>query len=490
MLRTAFLMAAVFLCCASASSFYTAAVFEHSPLESPPEKAVARNLAIYKRAAAIAKSKHADVIVFSEYGIIPYFDRQEIRPFLENVPDPQKSDTTPCSERDTYSDRPILYTLSCIAQNHSMFVVANMGDIQRCEGEPGCPSDGVFQYNTNVVFDRRGKLLVRYHKKNLFFEYSLDVPREEPSPVFETDFGTFATLVCFDLVYKRPSDFPKPIDGLMFTTEWLNLLPHFTSVQFFQSWAVGNNVTLLAANLQKPWQANMGSGIFHGAEGALVYAFNPDKVSKLLVARVPKTGAAKVPPKASITAFTEKDSWEHRDDGKDVPDECSSKGPYSCTNEPMSRNYTFVRLREAAGRVEACHNGFCCSLSYSSNGLEEEQFHLGVFSGMYDLQNTYSWCEEECVLVRCDAAGGAACGKFPLRSNTRFHNVQMRANFTAGTTIYPSAVTSGMRLVQPHKWHLNRSRGAITLSLADFAGMKLTSFGMKGRCYSKDPPGK
>ncbi|GIY59336.1 pantetheinase [Caerostris extrusa] len=152
-------------------------------------------------------------------------------------PDPRSVKANPCSQPGQYADRPILYTLSCIAQHNSVYVVANMGDIQSCEGDPDCPSDGTYHYNTNVVFDRSGNLLVKYHKEHPCMEFGIDIPKEKQVPVFKTDFGKFATYICFDIVFKRMSEAAEwpSVDGIMFSTMWEDALPQFVSVQFFSS---------------------------------------------------------------------------------------------------------------------------------------------------------------------------------------------------------------------------------------------------------------
>ncbi|CAL1273193.1 unnamed protein product [Larinioides sclopetarius] len=487
-LFTVLLLAIVLSSIQAKLTSYTAAVFEHTGTGSKNDSTadiVEKNLDFYKRAAEIARSKGADIIVFPEYGVVPYDTRKRMKQFLENVPNPLEVETTPCSTPDMYTDRPVLYTLSCIAQYNSMYVVANMGDIQNCTGDPDCPADGTYHFNTNVVFDRSGTLLLKYHKEHPFFEQGIDIPKEKQVPVFKTDFGTFATFICFDIVFKRITEIARlpSVEGIAFPTMWIDTVPQFISVEYFQAWAMGNNITLLAANRQVPIEASLGSGIFDGRKGALTYTLNPDGISKLVVANVARPGTSKISPDASITAITSNATWDWTDDGKDVPDECSIKSGYPCQRETMLQNYTFIKLNKAYGDVEACNNGLCCKLSYTSYGLREN-YYLGVFNGTYNIQNTYHFCEEACLLVRCEDQNGILCSRFPLTSTTQFHTVFLRGNFTSDY-VYPSVLSSGVRLVSTKYWQQYPDKSIIT---RNYAGIGYTTVGLTGRCYSKDPP--
>nr|AII97843.1 BLTX472 [Nephila pilipes]AII97919.1 BLTX556 [Nephila pilipes] len=103
----------------SDGDFYTAAVYEHARYDSATDSAqviIQRNLANYTIATEIAKSKGADCIVFPEYGVFSPGERSQLKRFLEDIPDPKASRVNPCEESETYSDRPILYALSCLAK--------------------------------------------------------------------------------------------------------------------------------------------------------------------------------------------------------------------------------------------------------------------------------------------------------------------------------------------------------------------------------------
>ncbi|GFS93259.1 pantetheinase [Nephila pilipes] len=472
---------------------YKAAVFEHTGLPQGNESmhiTVARNLEFYNSAAKFAHSRDTDVIVFPEYGIVPYSSRETIRPYLESIPDPGYYISTPCSEREEYLNRTILYTLSCIAKNNSMYVIANLGEIQNCSILPHCPSDGEYHFNTNVVFDRNGTILVRYRKEHPYFEPGMDIPRVTQDPIFKTDFGTFATYTCFDIIFHRMSKIAHlpSIDGIFFPTMWIDAAPQFISVAYFQAWAIGNNITLLAANRQVPSKGILGSGIFHGRRGVLAYKYNPDLIPTVMVARIPKRGYLPVSPDASFARFSANGSTIWTDENITI-----SQNSGSFTNgtflfsESMLENYTFKKLNKSFGFIEACNNGMCCSIKYSTKGLKE-QFYLGVFNGTYNISNRYFWCEEDCVLVRCDASGKIPCGSFPFASTTLFDHLLMRANFSS-ELVYPSVVQSTVKLVHPRTWYFDAiTRSERYIFLKSKSGINLTMVGLKGRCYNKDPP--
>lgn len=184
--------------------------------------------------------------------------REKVRPFLENIPNPLNgSSINPCENAHKYENvTPILFRLSCSAKNNNIYIVAGMGDIQKCShyDDLQCPQDGFYQYNTAVIFDNKGFLLAKYHKYNLYGEHWFDKP--SPQHVFvDTPLGRLSPLICLDLIYKTPAielidEFN--VDTILFPTHWFDQLPLLASTQFQQSFAIFKDVNLLASNIHQP----------------------------------------------------------------------------------------------------------------------------------------------------------------------------------------------------------------------------------------------
>ena len=99
--------------------------------------------------------------MFPEYGLTGFgYTRDSFKPFLENIPDPQKVNWNACQDQEANSTTPILYRLSCLAKTYDMYVVVNMVDIKQCNNsiDEHCPADGRYQYNTNVALITKANL--------------------------------------------------------------------------------------------------------------------------------------------------------------------------------------------------------------------------------------------------------------------------------------------------------------------------------------------
>ncbi|KAG8189725.1 hypothetical protein JTE90_019673 [Oedothorax gibbosus] len=221
------LLVAAVLEVAVGKDYFTAAVFEHRiPFVNEtvePAVKIAASLANYERATILAAQKGADIILFNEYGISSYpFKREKFSSYAENVPDPGKHKFNPCTQES--ASRPQLHKLSCLARQNNIYLVANMLDVQTMEG--------------NIVG--------RYHKVQPYFEV-VNVPDCPEFTTFDTDFGKFGMIVCFDSVFKSPIQLVEEhnIDTLLFPTFWFDDIVPLNAVEWQQAWALANKVNFM-----------------------------------------------------------------------------------------------------------------------------------------------------------------------------------------------------------------------------------------------------
>lgn len=425
---------------------YRAAVYAHKPFLFPNNQLSRReavdnmmtNVNIYKLQAQTAAKQGADIIVYPENGLYgPVMDRDVLRPYLEPIPDPTDSRPwVPCKEPSRVTPSDILTQLSCIARNNSIYVVANMGSIQPCNAANAdvftatispCPKDGRFQFNTNVVFDRSGKLIARYHKRTLFGEEQFNTGvlsnGQAERVTFDTPFGRFGVFTCFDILFNDPAVVlaERGIKNIMFPTAWINSYPMLQAVGFHAAWARRHRVNLLAANLHYPELGFDGSGVY-SPSGPLAIYLNSTAGSdgRLVVVNVPAGDVAE-------------DEWEGNDK---EPAEQQTNIPEELLFKKAIRRDTFLLIKlqlfqSPSGTVgPVCMGETCCSLAYSadmrvkgaqregdsgldsdSNSRDNTFTHLafGVFQGVHTSKK--DWYFEACLLVKCYNGSTSSCGE-------------------------------------------------------------------------------
>ena len=188
-----------------------------------------------------------------------------------------------------------LYELSCLAAEHNVYLAVNVGRNVVRGGE-------MKQFNTDVVFDRSGHITAVYDKGRVHLEknvwkwpifltpslrFCFIQKVNEPFPkrnlfmtekkifntpqleivTFQTEFGKFGVMTCFDALYdhpfldlvetqvwiflkqvKRLKLLFQKIDTLIFLTAWQNVSPHFTSIGYHSGLARGTQINYLASN--------------------------------------------------------------------------------------------------------------------------------------------------------------------------------------------------------------------------------------------------
>ena len=169
----------------------------------------------------------------------------------ERLPD-APTDFTYCSEE--FLDTPILRRLACIAQANRIFVSADMLDVQPFTPSPERNSsrDNLLIYNTQVLFDREGRLIAKYHKINLFNEPEKDEDYNQKPVVVDTEIGRLGLNVCFDLLFSKPAHElieKKQVDTILYPTWWLDELPFLQASQIQAGFAAGHKINLVASNI-------------------------------------------------------------------------------------------------------------------------------------------------------------------------------------------------------------------------------------------------
>ncbi|KAK7112034.1 pantetheinase-like [Littorina saxatilis] len=477
-------------------SGYIAAVYAHRPV-LPPHHNVSRpeavhnmmqNLNIYEQQTRTAAKQGAQIIVFPEDGLYGYMlSRSVIRTYLEPIPDPLTiTSWVPCTDPGRVSPSDVLQYLSCMARNNSMYVVANMGDIQPCTDTKQCPPDGHYQYNTDVVFDSAGQLVARYHKRTLFGEKMFDPGFSSGSMseriTFDTPFaGPFGVFTCFDILFYDPAVHlvEQGFKNFVFPTAWMDSYPFLDAVGFHSAWARRHGINLLAANLQLPENRFAGTGVY-SATGPVGYYYNKTAGSdgRLVVVDVPAGD--------DVTAV-------NKGEGNVKVPEVKSEKVVPIFQTPIRRDtFNLVEVNEASGQTSVCMENTCCSLSYRRSEFDpdsqRDHFALGAFQGVHNSKR--DWYFEACVLVRCTSNSGSTCGALTWDSNTLF-SFNMTAQLSSGAAkyIYPEVLVANngqVALTLPREWQFDQGGVLKVPGLT----RPLLAAALYARDYSKDPSGE
>ncbi|KAK2921189.1 hypothetical protein Q8A73_000674 [Channa argus] len=488
-------------------SWYVAAVYEHHVILNPEPRVplsrtaalqhMQKNLDVYEEQAALAAQQGAQILVFPEDGLQGInFSRSSISGYLETIPDPQQESWNPCTEPEKYNNTEVLQRLSCVARRNNLYLVANMADLQPCPlktNHTSCPSDGNWQFNTNVVLSSTGQLVARYHKQNPYFEDAFDTPPQSEIIIFDTPFaGRFGLVICFDILFHMPTIalVEKGVRQLIFPTAWYpNQLPLLDAIQFQWAFSLGANVTLLAANIRNDRLITTGSGIYTPFSATYHHAMKGDpEEGKLLVARVPvlreEQGVATEEGEVgeSKLSVAIESGYCHQDSS--CAQTASAVSPFSTTfiSSMMYDPFTFVLLNDKDGNLNVCDGTFCCNLQYQqlSQGNSKELYALGAFAGTHTKNGRYAL--QVCALVRCAGSDISSCGQEVEEAETKM-DFLLEAKFET-RYVYPSVLASHLVLEKPE--HLEKTAdGRVTIKHSNMTGGLVTAC-LYGRMYHLD----
>ena len=379
-----------------------------------------------------------DILVFPEYAILGegFYTRESIAPYLENIPYIKSTDgyIKPCHD-SRFNDRPILQQLSCIADSYDVKLVANMGDIQPCKAEP-CPHDGKFYYNTNVVFDRGGYLLAKYHKVNLYpRERKLFNPGTNPNTtcvsVYTDEY--FGTFTCHDLLFKEPANclFTQYLSYFVLTGSCGNQFPFLISTAIAQSWSQKHNVGLVVANQHFPTLYGTGSGVYSGGI-PIRYMMSGEEWTI-------GTGKVIIGDDSNIIPVS------HEGDISDVDNIKAQASTHL--------NYTLLQNKQGTIGIEYKDNtslnlSLRCNLEYtiqSSYTPYEVQYALGAYIGASKSDDNFYYAV--CTLVKCPLSGHCGEPVEGYKTDTIFGKVVLNGTFAQGSDVYATALGNELQLV-------------------------------------------
>lgn len=174
-----------------------------------------------------AEAADTDIIVFPEGTLNNQFH-------LTYVPSEQDK-VVPCLSNPDNQYADFFVKLSCTARKVRKYLVINLTEKENCPSSVDdprpCASNNLNIYNTNVVFDREGRVISRYRKVHVYVE-NKNTTLEPEFAIFDTDFGVrFGHFICFDMLFYTPAQ--ELVDrfgltDLIFTSLFYSELPFLT----------------------------------------------------------------------------------------------------------------------------------------------------------------------------------------------------------------------------------------------------------------------
>jgi len=319
----------------------------------------------------------------------------------------------------------------------------NMGDFVPCTvGVGGCPEDGRWQYNTDVVFSEQGKILAKYHKSHLYFEPEFDQPPVPEPQNFTTSFGvTFGIMICFDIMFPYPQLYyaQANITNLIYSTWWVNTPPYFSANQVQLAWSRDTGSNLLASGIGLNYYTS-GSGIYT-AGTPLEFYFNPtwNPSQKLLVHSLPKN------PNTTNKEKEVEDKWKEVEEevtGEEIEDEYISfmrlVGVQGIAGAKIG---TFLASSGASGSLSVSDGNLTCSVTYLVSESAEDYYALAVLNGDYN----GLFYAQICALLRCPS-NSSSCTEPVMNASTVFEQFSLSGNFSTETRLYNTVTTNNMYL--------------------------------------------
>ncbi|XP_011865173.1 PREDICTED: vanin-like protein 1 isoform X2 [Vollenhovia emeryi] len=480
------------------SSTYLAAVVEYPPkyLTNSSETLRVNSDAYVRLINTAGRVVKADIIVFPEDGLTTVHlpEREEMEGWTTVIPSPSDN-YIPCSG-DTIQVSDTLRKISCAARDYEIYVVINIAEKAPC-ANVSCPRDKMFYYyNSNVVFDRTGKIIARYRKTNLFNE-PFDVTAVPEIVTFDTDFGVkFGTFICFDILFREPPIIltrDHQVTDIVYTTAWFSEAPFLTAVQTQAGWSFAENVNLLASGYNRPDFGNAGSGIYLGRKGVGKAIMPAATHEELLIYEV-----RKIKDRTNIEPYHDdsknEKAWPCYQGTKRIGDDLCVRSEVDTKSDDKlflkhDNIEVFQTLSLKGNATETvCQNNFCCEFKVEITKLDSRtKYRLVVFNGIRHYSNVKARVRA-CGIIQCSNDSVSSCGSVNT-SEVVFNNIEIAATFHdyKNNLIMPSTLSPD--LLPLKQWtfneHVHDDHVHVNMYLNNSINNVVT-FGIYSRDFSND----
>nr|XP_033199193.1 vanin-like protein 1 [Bombus vancouverensis nearcticus]XP_033199194.1 vanin-like protein 1 [Bombus vancouverensis nearcticus]XP_033199195.1 vanin-like protein 1 [Bombus vancouverensis nearcticus] len=486
----------------NSSDYYTAAVVEFAPAYYWHDAVLTlrKNTNAYIEYIEKASKQGADIIVFPEDGLtsIHLPDKSQMNSWTTVIPS-AVDEYIPCTGTDVNVSE-TLRRLSCAARENRIYVVVNIAEKRLANHTDARPSNETWHYhNTNVVFDRTGKIIARYRKVNLYMEAEFDKIEIPEIVTFDTDFGVrFGTFICFDILFSVPPLSLTRIEGvsnIVYTTAWFSETPFLTAIQTQFGWSFAENVNLLVAGYHQPAIGSSGSGIYLGRNG--IANVTMADYPKLLISRVPKTIKSR---RAEVKQKSMNKEKKNQETAKNIARHetlCDKSIKKEVTPEWIKllrdniTSFESILFNNDSMTETVCHHNFCCDFKADVETITNSSsiyYRAIVYNGVRLYGTQVEAGVRVCGLIQCLNESIHSCG-FVSRSDTIFSALSVTARFNDYTKmlIMPSVLDAS--LIPFGQWsyveHVRGNEMNLTMVL-DEPINNLITFGIYARDFEKD----
>ncbi|XP_006622731.1 vanin-like protein 1 [Apis dorsata] len=489
----------------NSTDYYTAAVVEFTPtyVKDNGPLTLSKNTDAYIEYIEKASKQNADIIVFPEDGLTSLYmpNRSHMDSWTTLVPSIHDN-YVPCTNTSIDVGE-TLKRLSCAAKQNRIYVVINIAEKRLNNDE--CSSNFTWHYhNTNVAFDRMGKIIARYRKVNLYMEKQFDKTKIPEIVTFDTDFGVkFGTFICFDILFSVPAlnlTRTLGISNIIFTTAWFSEVPFLTAIQIQFGWSFAENVNLLAAGYHQPNIGTLGSGIYLGRNGLINATMFSNPKYRLLISQVPKSTKSREIEERQIVQKLRKEKKENQRmkkyitryetfDFYDKPKKTNILNSIKLLHDNVT---SFESVLFNSSIIQSiCYRNFCCDFEAridTINNLSSIHYRAVVFNNVRLYGKEVEAGVRLCALIQCSNDSIRSCG-FIGQSNITFFPLSITARFNdyPKILVMPSILNSSLLPFEQWSYieHTYGKQTNLTIVLNE-PTKNLVTFGIYARDFEKD----